>query len=165
MKTKLVLFSICIAILSMGATAKIKDGKAMTGNSLTEFGKYTIVNSSAPMVYENEVLDTYELTYENTNAPVRIGVLCEDKKNCKTFIVRTDEFEIQYACRNNVFGVKKMEPRFQELPNEEMELKLDKVAYYAQRVICQNKKSEDDLLGLIACYFPDLVKDEYQANF
>ncbi|QIA08628.1 hypothetical protein [Draconibacterium halophilum] len=165
MKTKLVLFSICIALLSMGATAKIKDGKAMTGNSLTEFGKYTIAISQAPMVYEDQVLETFELTYENTNAPVRIGVLCEDEKKCKTYIVRTAEFEIEYACQNNVFGVKKMEPRFQQLPKEEMELKLDKVAYYAQRVICQNKKSQDDLLGLIACYFPDLVKEEYQASF
>jgi hypothetical protein len=91
--------------------------------------------------------------------------LCEDEKKCTTFIVRTDEFEIEYACRNHVFGVKKMEARFQQLPKEEMDLKLDRVAYYAQRVICQNKKSQDDLLCLIACYFPDLVKDEYQASF
>ncbi len=165
MKTKLVLLAICVALLSMGATAKIKDGKAMTGNSLTSFGKYTIVNSDIPMVYENQVLKTYDLTYENTNNKIRIGILCEDKLKCKTFIVRTDEFEIEYACRNNVFGVKKIEKRFQELPKEEMDLKLNKVSYYAQRVICQNKKSEDDLLGLIACYFPDLVNEEYQASF
>lgn len=165
MKTKLILLAICVALVSMGATAKIKDGKAMTGNSLTEFGKYTIVNSDAPMVYDNKVLQTYDLTYENTSNSIRIGVLCEDELKCKTFIVRTDEFEIEYACRNNVFGVKKIEKRFQELPKEEMELKLDKVSYYAQRVICQNKKSEDELLGLIACYFPDLINDEYQASF
>ncbi|WP_346854097.1 hypothetical protein [uncultured Draconibacterium sp.] len=165
MKTKLVLLSICIAILSMGATAKIKDGKAMTGNSLTEFGKYTIVNSDVPMVYNDQALKTFELTYENTNNPVTIGLLCEDKEKCKTFIVRTDDFEIEYTCKNQVFGVKKIEPRFQELPKEEMEMKLNKVSYYSQRVICQNKKSEDELLGLIACYLPDLVNDEYQASF
>ena len=165
MKTKLVLLAVCVALLTMGATAKIKDGKAMTGNSLTEFGKYTIVNSEAPMVYQNQVLKTYDLTYENTSHPIRIGVLCEDKLKCKTFIVRTDDFEIEYACRNNVFGVKKIESRFQELPKGEMEMKLNKVSYYAQRVICQNKKSEDDLLGLIACYFPELVNNEYQASF
>ena len=165
MKTKLVLLSVCLAILSMATTAKIKDGKAMSGNSLTEFGRYTIVNSSSPMVCDDKVLETYELTYANTNHPVQIGVLSEDNKKCTTFIVRTDDFEIQYACKNHVFGVKKMEPRFQQLPKEEMNLKLDRVAYYSQRVICQNRKSKDDLLGLIACYFPDLVKDEYQANF
>ena len=39
------------------------------------------------------------------------------------------------------------------------------VSYYAQRVICQNMKSDDELLGLIACYFPSLVNEEYQASF
>ena len=166
MKTKLFLLAVCVAILSMGAVAAdIKDGQAMTGNSLSDFGKYTIVNAESPMVYEDQVLQTYELTYEKTAKPIRIGVLEEKDLKCKTFIVRTDEFEIEYACRNNVFGVKKIEKRFQELPKEEMEMKLNKVGYYAQRVICQKKKSEDELLGLIACYFPDLVNDEYQASF
>jgi hypothetical protein len=165
MKTKLVLLAICVALMSLGTSAKIKDGKAMTGNSLTEFGKYTIVKSDAPMTFENKVLETYDLTYENTNNSIRVGVLCENALNCKTFIVRTDDFEIEYACRNNVFGVKKIEKRFQELPKEVMDKKLDKVSYYAQRVICQNKKSQDELLGLIACYFPDLVNDEYLASF
>lgn len=164
MKTKLVLLAVCVAILSMGATAKIKDGKAMTGNSLTEFGKYTIVKSNNPMVYENEALKTFELTYENTSNPIMVGVLLEDELKCKTFIVRSDEFEIQYTCNNGVFGVKKIEKRFQELPKAEMDLKLNKVSYYSQRVICQNKKSEDDYLGLIACYFPDLVNEEFQAG-
>ena len=37
MKAKLVLFAICVALLGMNVNAKIKDGKAMTGNSLSEF--------------------------------------------------------------------------------------------------------------------------------
>lgn len=163
MKTKLFILTICVSILSLGATAKIKDGKAMTGNSLTEFGKYTVMNSEAPMVVNNKVLKTYDLTYENTDNTIRIGLVKE--KNCTTFIVRSDEFEIEYTCNKGVFGVKKMEPKYQELPKEEMEMKLDKVGYYSQRVICQNKKTEDELLGLIACYFPNLINEEYQAGF
>jgi hypothetical protein len=61
--------------------------------------------------------------------------------------------------------VKKLEAQYQQLPKEEMDAKLDRVNYFAQRVICQNKKSEDELLGLIACYFPKLIKEDYQANF
>ena len=163
MKTKLFILTICIAILSLGATAKIKDGKSLSGTSLTDFGKYTIVNSDAPMVVNNEVIKTYDLMYENTSNSVRIGLVKE--KNCTTFLVRSDEFEIEYTCNNNVFGVKKIEEKYRELPQEEMRAKLDKVAYYAQRVICQNKKTNDELLGLIACYFPNLVNEEYQANF
>ncbi len=163
MKTKLVLLTVCIALLSVTVNAKIKDGKAMTGNSSSDFGMYTITRSEAPIVYDNQVLDTYELSYENTANAVQIGVLQE--KKCRTFIVRNDEFEIQYTCTNGVFGVKKLEKRFQEIPEEEMNMKLDRVGYYAQRVICQDKKSVDEYLGLIACYLPDLVKEDYQANF
>ena len=86
------------------------------------------------------------------------------EKDCTTFIVRSDEFEIEYTCNKGVFGVKKIESKYQELPKEEMALKLNKVSYYSQRVICQNKKSEDELLGLIACYFPNLINEEYQAG-
>ncbi len=163
MKTKLLILTICMALVSLGTSAKIKDGKALTGNSLSDFGKYTIVKSDAPMVVKNEVLETYDLTYERTSDPVRIGLLKE--KDCTTFIVRSDEFEVCYTCVKGVFGVKKLDKKLQELPKEEMDAKLNKVSYYAQRVICQNKKSEDELLGLIACYFPSLVNEEYQANF
>ena len=47
----------------------------------------------------------------------------------------------------------------------EIDAKLDRFNYFSQRVICQNKKSEDELLGLIACYFPKLIKEDYQASF
>ncbi len=163
MKTRLFILTICIAILSMSATAKIRDGKALTGTSLTDFGKYTIVNSDVPMVVNDEAIKTYDLMYENTSSMVRIGLVKE--KNCTTFIVRTDEFEVEYTCNKGVFGVKKIEKKYQELPKEEIDNRLNRVSYFSQRVICQNKKSEDELLGLIACYFPNLVKEEYQASF
>lgn len=163
MKTKLFILTICVALVSLGASAKTKDGKALTGNSLTEFGKYTVTVSEVPMIINNEAVKTYDLNYENTNNPVKIGVVQE--KECAKYIVRSDEFEIQYSCNKGVFGAKKIESKYRTLPKEEMNEKLDNVNYFAQRVICTNKKSEDELLGLIACYFPALVNDEYQASF
>lgn len=163
MKTKLFILTICTALLSLGATAKIKSGQALTGKSLTGFGNYTITVSDDPMVINNEEITTYNLMYEKTNSVVKVGVVEEEQ--CKTFVVRSDDFEIQYSCNNGVFGVKKIENRFQTLPKEEMDAKLNRVSYFAQRVICTNKKSEDELLGLIACYFPALVNENYQANF
>ena len=163
MKIKAIILTICVAFLSLAATATIKDGKAMTGNSLTDFGKYTVMKSDNPLVINGEEVRTYDLTYENTNHPIRIGVVCE--KKCTNFIVKSDAFEVEYVCNNGVFGVKKIEQRFQELPKEANDAKLNKASYYAQRVICQNPKTEDELLGLIACYFPNLVNEEYQASF
>jgi len=163
MKTKIFILTICVALLSLGANAKIKDGKALTGNSLTEFGKYTVMVSNTPMVINNEEVKTYDLSYENTSNPIQVGVVKAEE--CVTYIVRSDEFEIEYTCNKGVFGVKKIESKYQTLPKEEMDAKLDRVNYFAQRVICKNKKSEDELLGLIACYFPKLVKEDYQASF
>jgi len=163
MKTKLVLFTLCLALISGFANAKIKDGKALTGNSSSDFGKYTITHSDAPIVCNDKVLETYDLKYENNGNDIKIAVV--EEKKCRIFIVRSDEFEVQYTCTNGVFGVKKLEKRFQEIPEAEVNMKLDRVGYYAQRVICQDKKTKDDYLGLIACYLPDLIKEDYQANF
>ncbi len=163
MKAKLFLFSICALLISLGSSAKLRDGKALTGHSQTEFGKYTIVKADVPMVINNQAVQTFDLMYENTKKPVKIGVVPE--KGCTTFIVRSDEFEIEYTCNKGIFGVKKMEKKYQELPKEVNEAKLNKTGYFAQKVISQNQKSQDELLGLIACYFPNLVNEEYQANF
>lgn len=163
MKTKLFLFSICAVLFSVGASAKIKDGKALMGNSLSDFGSYTIVQSDAPLAVEGKTIETYDLLYENTRNPIRIGIL--EERESTTFLVKSDEFEIQYKCGNGVFGVKKLEPRFQELPAEANEAKLNRVNYLAQRVICRSNKSDKELMGLIACYLPNLVNQEYQASF
>jgi len=163
MKTRVLILTVCVALLSLGANAKIKDGKALTGNSLTEFGKYTIVNSDVPMVLDNKVVPTYNLLYDDINNPIRIGVLKD--KECTSFVIRSDEFEVMYQCQKHVFGVKKIDKKYQTLPSDANNEKLNKVSYYAQRVICQNPKSEDELLGLIACYFPHLINEEYQASF
>jgi len=163
MKTKLFILTICIALVSLGASAKIKEGKALTGNSLTEFGKYTITVSDEPMIIASEAVKTYDLMYENTGNPIRVGLVKEEQ--CTTFVVRSGDFEIQYSCNKGVFGVNKIESRFQTLPTEEMDAKLNKVNFFSQRVISANKKSEEELLGLIACYFPVLVNEKYQASF
>jgi hypothetical protein len=163
MKTKLFILTVLVALLSLGATAKIKTGQALTGNSLTDFGNYTITVAEVPMMVNNEELKTYDLLYDNTSDPIKIGVVKGEE--CLKFIVRTDEFEVQYTCNKGVFGVKKIEQQYQQLPKEEIDAKLERFNYFTQRVICQNKKSEDELLGLIACYFPKLIKENYQASF
>lgn len=163
MKTKLYFLGVFLLALVMGVSAKVKEGQAITGNSLTNFGKYSIVKSETPMVLNNVAIRTYDLMYENTANPVRIGVIKE--KKCTTFVVRSDQFEVQYSCNKGVFGVKKMDKEYRSLPEATCDSKFNKVNFYAQRVICQNPKSEEDLLGLIACYFPNLVDEQYHAQF
>ena len=75
MKTKLFILTICVALVSLGASAKTKDAKALTGNSLTEFGKYTLMVSDAPMVINDVEVKTYDLMYDNTTNPIRVGLV------------------------------------------------------------------------------------------
>lgn len=159
MKTKLFILTVCVALLSLGANAKIKSGESLTGNSLTEFGNYTITFSEDQMYVGNQAVKTYDLAYDNGMKHIHIGVVPGEK--CVSYVIRAKDFEIQYTCNNGIFGVKRIDPNYQQVPKEEMDAKIDRVNYLAQRVISTNKKSEDQLLGLIACYFPNLIKDEY----
>ncbi len=163
MKTKLVLFSIGLVMVGLAASAKMKDGQVLKGNSLTDLGNYSITKSEVPMIVNNKEVETYDLIYENASSPVKIGVI--DEKKCKTFLVRSSEFEAQYACERNFFGVKKMDKKYRQLSEAISDAKINRVSLYAQRVITQNPKSEEDLLGLIACYLPNLVDKQYLAQF
>ncbi|SHE95110.1 hypothetical protein SAMN05444274_10367 [Mariniphaga anaerophila] len=163
MKTRMYFLGIFLLALVMGVSARVKLNEAITGNSLTDFGKYTITKSETPMVVNELAVTTYELKYENTANPVRIGVVKE--KKCTTFLVKSEQFEVQYSCNKGSFGVQKMDKKYRELPAVACDSKFNKTSFYAQRVICQSLKTEEELLGLIACYFPNLVEEQYHAQF
>ncbi len=160
---KTVFLMLCVTLISLGVYAKPTDGKAISGNSLTKFGSYTIVDSDSKMVLGNKVVKAYDLNYEDINSVIRIGVL--KQKDCTSFIIRSDEFEIMYECKKDVFGVKKIAKEYRTLPADANDQKLNKESYYSQRVITNKRKTEEELLGLIACYFPNLVNEDYQALF
>lgn len=149
-------------LVCLFTTAKEKGSLLISGQSLTEFGQYSLQLSSQPMKIGNEELKTYELVYENSDSPVLIGI--KKTKKCMNFIVRTDNFEVEYVCKEHVFGVKRINKDFQTIDTNAINEMLDNADFYSQRVISQNPKTEEELLGLIACYFPSLIKDEHLAK-
>lgn len=151
MKTvKVLLMTVLIGSLTSSAfsTTKIK------GNSNTEMGKYLIEEASAPMILKGQELKTYKLAYENLEQEILIGV--EELETCKNFHVVIDDMEIIYACEQGVFGVRRL-PKKRET-KADLKVAIDKQQYYYQKVITQKPKTEEELLGLIACYYPILVK-------
>lgn len=163
MKTKILFFTVCLILLAVAGSARVKDAKALTGSSLSVFGKYSINVADSPMKINGEEIKTYELVYENAGRTVQIGVL--PKENCTNFILKTDMFEIEYICNKGVFGVKKIDKNMASISKDINEAVLDRVGYFSQKVITQNQKTEGELLGLIACYFPSLIKEEYRQSF
>lgn len=140
------------------STAKTKEATVLNGQSLTELGDYQISQSSKALAIGNEPLKTYELSYSNSDSPVLIGV--KKTKKCMDFIVCTKNFEVQYVCNKHVFGVKRISKDYQTIPTATINKMMDNADFYTQRVISQNPKTEEELLGLIACYFPSLIKDD-----
>jgi len=166
MKTKLI-FSMfmfmMICTVAVASRSKVKGYAELKGNSLTGLGNYQIFKSDNPLVFNGQEAKTYELQYDNASKKVLIGVVPE--KKCRNFIVKTDLFEIEYVCNKGVFGVKKITSGFSSIDSEKNEQYLDRMQYFTQRVISQSPKSEGELLGLIACYFPQLIKEKYLGEF
>lgn len=162
MKTKLTILAFGLLLVCLFTAAKEKGNTVISGNSMTEFGQYTISPAPEAIKIGNEALNTYELVYSDMDSPVLIGV--KETKKCKNFIVRTEGFEIEYICNKHVFGVKKVNEAYRTVSLEKVNAMLDNSVYYTQRVISQNPKNEEELLGLIACYFPLLLKEQYRAQ-
>lgn len=158
MKTRIGFFALCLLFVGMVAAANEKGTTLISGQSLTELGQYSITTSSEALRIGDEALKTYELKYSNCDAPVLIGV--KKTKKCMNFVVRTDNFEVEYVCNKHVFGVKRMNKAYQTVSRETIDRMMDNADFYSQRVISQNPKTEEEMLGLIACYFPSLIKDE-----
>ena len=162
MKTKLAILTFGLLLVSLFAVAKERGTTVVSGQSLTELGQYTVSLSPEAIIIGNEVLNTYQLVYSESDSPVLIGV--KRTKKCMNFIVRTEDFEIEYICNKNVFGVKKVNEEYREVDLATVNAMLDNSQYYAQRVISQTPKNEEELLGLIACYFPLLIKEQFRAQ-
>lgn len=162
MKTRIGFFALCLLLVSMFATAKESGTTLISGQSLTQLGQYSIRTSNETLKIGNEVLKTYELRYSNSDSPVLIGT--KKTKKWMNFIVRTENFEVEYVCNKHVFGVKRINKDYQTVPTATINKMMDNADFYTQRVISQNPKTEEELLGLIACYFPSLIKDDYLTN-
>ncbi len=162
MKTKLAILTFGLLLVSLFAVAKERGTTVVSGQSLTELGQYTVSLSPEAITIGNEVLNTYQLVYSESDSPVLIGV--KKTKKCMNFIVRTEDFEIEYICNKHVFGVKKVNEEYREVDLATVNAMLDNSQYYTQRVISQTPKNEEELLGLIACYFPLLIKEQFRAQ-
>jgi len=158
MKTKLGILTLSLLLVCLITTAKEKGTSLISGQSLTELGQYDIRLSADAIKCGDEALKTYELSYSNIDSPVLIGV--KKTKKCMNFIVRTNNFEVEYVCNKHVFGVKRISKEYQTVASDVINEMMDNADFYTQRVISQNPKSEEELLGLIACYFPSLIKDK-----
>ncbi|MEA1886919.1 MAG: hypothetical protein U9N72_06900 [Bacteroidota bacterium] len=154
MKKFLFLFTIALILGPAGFTkAPVAEGK--THSCL---GNYVVDNALDPIYVDGKALKTFIVSYENSDLNVRIGIDKSDRK-CTRFIVLSDELEIQYQCKGNYFGVRRLGKEYLKDGLSTSDLSLDVSEYFHQKLISQQPKSEIDYVKLISVYFPRLVKD------
>lgn len=150
------LISYLILILLISFSLPLKT-VILKGDSNCALGEYIVETASNPFILDGVELETYIISYENTEKTIQVAVKKESEQ-CR-YIVLSDFLSVQYICTKDYFGVKKHDDKELETDNN----MLDSSGYFHQIVITRNKKNTRDCLGLIACYYPKLVKDYENA--
>ncbi len=159
MKIKSILILALAGFLSLPTFASDNDN-TLSGNSNTEFGNYTISKSDKNISVKESNLEVYLLDYEIGEQPIYIAI--DHGKKCRDFIVRSKYFEIQYKCKKNSFGITYMQEKYTTLDPKVNSERLDENEFSRQRVLTNIDHTDEELMHLIACYFPKLLKSNYK---
>lgn len=148
------------SLISFTAFAK---GPVAEGNTHCCLGMYVVEKAVDPIIVDGVALQTFVVSYENSDLTVRVGVDKSDKK-CTSYIVVSDDLAVQYDCNKRYFGVKKLDSSYLDDGFATSDLTLDRSEYFHQKIISQTVQDQLEHVKLISVYFPKLVKD-YEKVF
>lgn len=128
------------------------------GNTNSQLGTYLVENAGMFEMIKGEPLKAYTIWYENS--PDSLTVAVESCGNGTTrFLVISEDLVIEYICYSNYFGARLIDDRFEEEGFSTSIDNLNRQEYYHQKLITPKGMTETEYLGLIAVYFPRLIKD------
>lgn len=153
---KNIILAIAIAVFMLVANF-VNASETLSGNSLTKFGTYQLVSSSSSVVIDDVAYKTWDLTYSGSPEQYKLFLIPGKEGDC-CFTVRGNDFEIRYSVSYNNFGAKLVDPAFRTIPRKELMKKLNNEQLQLQEVIVADPKTEEEYLGLIACFMPLLMK-------
>jgi hypothetical protein len=153
MKHKLFQFGFAlVGLFLLGSTATASNIK---GNSNTPYGDYTITQTQA-VVVNNVAYKAWTLNYNNPANSFTVLYSPGMNGQC-CFLVRNGSFEIQYARFDDAFGARMVEPAFRSLKKKDVLKKINSNQLASQQVLSTGARSEEEYLGLIACFMPLLL--------
>lgn len=128
-----------------------------TGKTWSLLGDYRIEVAGTPVNIDGKELQTFVITYDNSDSKITVAV--DKQKKCNKFIVMSDKLSVQYVCTGTYFGVEKLAKDYTFLGCKTSDDDMNRSAYLSQKVITREAASPLENTKLIACYFPALVKD------
>lgn len=153
---KRIVIILAMLVASVAVLATNSNETKLQGESNTEFGAYTLTKSDAATVMNNVAYQTWTLKYSNSPDEYCILYAPGLEGNC-CFIVRCDDFEVQYSKDENGFGACLVDTEMRKLSKREVLNKIDKVRLSSQERLTSKEKTVDEYLMLMACYIPQLI--------
>ncbi len=152
MKLQIIALTLLISAFTTATFANHTDD-IVSGNSHTEFGEYLLTGGDNYQVINNVAYRTWELKYPETGKTFVVYMTPGSEKNC-CFIVRGENFEIQYSKNENGFGAKMVDSSMRTISRKELLKKIDRHSLQGQEILTQNTLTVDEYLGMIACFMP-----------
>jgi len=127
----------------------------LKGNSNTSLGNYEI-KELPPVNVNGEMMRNFEITYENAQKTVLIYL--DERSNCRDYVVRSKNLEVRYECRKTSFGVQLLTGKQMKYNPALNNLFISQEEFEKQQKISEGSLPIDSALGLIASYYPQLLK-------
>lgn len=148
--TTVLILAVCIASIGHPVVSG--------GQSNSSFGDFKITALDDQMLLNGKKLEKYLITYENIDLKVVVAV--DNQKKCRKFYVLTDQLPVQYECNGTCFGVKKLDKDLMLLGYQTSMENLNKLEFFHQRVLTNQKTVMFEQLSLIASYYPGLFNEK-----
>lgn len=162
---KLVFIALLSAFASFATLAETLEKKGeeveRTGETGTSLGSYVVSKTDNFVEVDGEALPTYVISFQNSDQVIRVAI--DEDKNVgykeKRYVVLSDNINVQYVCKKSHFGIEKLDKKFIKAGLATAYENIDMGAYFHQKVLTTSDPSHRDCIGLIACYYPLLIKD------
>jgi len=149
---KVSLFSLIVACLLV-----VTNFASATG-SRTEFKDFSIT-AMDDLVLGKKVEAVWTISYSSDEKPVT--VVKRSTFEGTEYVVHSQYFEVSYLASAEGFGTKEVRNSWRNVPKKINNAVISHEEFMRQQVITPNKVDDEQALGLIASYLPDLVNDGY----
>ncbi len=149
------LLMLTLGAINSNATDLPDNSINLKGDSNTALGNFEI-KELPPVDINGEQMRAFELTYEKAQKTVFIYL--DQRANCRDYIVRSKNLEVCYSCKKSSFGAQLLAGKHMKYKPELNALFLAQDEFEKQRKISEGGLPIESALGMIASYYPNLLK-------
>jgi hypothetical protein len=152
---KFFLIALLIFAVSAGSFAR---KFVAEGSTFSALGNYKIEIADNPVLLNSKEMKTFIISYENSKMEVTVAIW--QRKDAKTYVVKSDALAVQYVCNGSYFGVEMLDKSFEKDGFKTSFSALNRTEYFHQKALSTTESCELDQTKLIAAYFPMLLNNK-----